>query len=87
MAFDAKEDKSKFWSDHLSFNSKESLQSKSWPWKLEIERGERTNLVWFGRSKAVFLFFYWLAADSVIAKIISSRLKDVQTRLNWKLES
>ena len=89
LAFDSKENKAKLGSDHFFLNSKESLSSKSWPWKLEIERGgkEQSGLVWPIESRLFVAPFYWLAGDSVIANIISSRLKDVQTRLNWKLES
>ena len=51
----------------------ESLRAvQSWPWKLEIERRERTNLVWFGDESQLFvrLFLYWLARRSVIAQIM-----------------
>ena len=46
LAFDSKENKAKLGSDHFFLNSKESLLSKSWPWKLEIERGK--GAIWFG---------------------------------------
>ena len=46
LAFDSKEDKAKLGSDHFFSNFKESLSSKSWPWKLEIERGK--GAIWFG---------------------------------------
>ena len=48
------------------------LAVRSWPWKLEIERRERTNLVWFGDESQLFVrpFYNWLARSSVIAQIM-----------------
>ena len=66
LAFDSEEDKAKLGSDHFFSNSKESLSSKGWPWKLEIERGERTNLVWFGRSKADFLLPLFIGSLAIL---------------------
>ena len=74
----------------LEFSRKPAVQ------KLALEVGirkggkEQSGLVWTPSKAELFvaLFIGSLAAcDFVIAKIISSRLKDVQTRLNWKLES
>ena len=39
----------------------ESLRAvRSWPWKLEIERRERTNLVWFGDESQLFVRLFYI---------------------------
>ena len=45
----------------------ESLRAvRSWPWKLEIERRERTNLVWFGDESQLFVRPFYIGLLAVL---------------------